>query len=264
MFPSIETIMRLYRGVVALNNAAVSLMEKHGHCQASAVLKDALAALKVLQGASEEVNVYDLSPLLANAAKSTANCKPHPCSQVAGCYLMVQVLSDCLSETNLKVVGKTCQQVLTQTESNVDLRQITAIRIDLDDVDYLPANYRELLLAVVMHNYGLSLTCISYMGNVGVERHSMLRKLALNMFTLSSTLLFKQLSNPKHNNYFSHMKMLYLHLVILMQLYQSMMDVGMVEKATSCLFLIQSHWIGLNAIDVSGIPGLLERLAPAA
>jgi hypothetical protein len=110
-------VEHIHRGVIALNNAAVSLMERNCHCQSAAVLEDALAVLRSLHTAGATLDVYNgMSSLLDHVSQNAKCLAKEACSQGSeSTFIAVQVLSDRLTETNITTACKMCQEIVTQT-----------------------------------------------------------------------------------------------------------------------------------------------------
>lgn len=261
-----ESCQRLRRGIVALNNAGVSLLERRSHRNAANAFRSCLTFMKVQENGSAQTSLcYDISPFIAEAVRALASTDDAT-NQGTSSFVSVQAVSHRDNETNLLIARSICG-TSTQELKPTLLLNVSPMRIELSDYEESTTLDLSLITAVVMYNYGLTLIILS--SDEGMDQRSKIKlhESAMHFFTYSSALLSKKNSEADFQrlDFFQSTTMLCLSVLSLGALHQSLLQVGTTEQASRCQARLRQLSLKLRALDSYGtLLGCRGKTAPAA
>ena len=265
-YRQVESCQSFRRGIVALNNAGVSLLERRSHRHAAHALRGGLTCMKVYENGTAQTSLcYDISPLIAEAARALTSTDV-TASHGTSSFVSVQALSHRDNETNLVIARSICG-TSAQALKPTFLLNLSPILIELNDYEDITTLDPNLITAVVMYNYGLTLIMLSEDKGMDERSKRKLLEAAVNFFTYSSSLLTKMKFEKEDRNLdvFQGTTKLCLSVFSLGALHQTLLHVGTTEQATRCLARIQQLSFKLRALESYGaLLGRRGKTAPAA
>lgn len=225
-----------YKASLALNNMAITMIERSCHGQAYDTLKDAAFALAAASRAfgsectgddqSHSSSALEVQKRLQAAYIRSAQPDPSPIL-----FFPINVMSH---NNRVKSTDFSFKAMSEQ------VRVHTLIRVDSNDTELLENmdEYFDLSSAIILYNYAIaSLAKANAMAQRSKRRSKALKESAIKLLTLSGDLLSRLYEACEESYILS--RIIFISAALLQMLSQTLLSAGQVQEAESCISTLE-------------------------
>lgn len=269
---SIDTVTFAFRASIALNNMAVTMMERRNYRPAYDTLKDAVAAIKMAvpsftaaESSDTENKRQKILAMLKQANRLISKPHSHHLQCLPPLSSTIAISLNVMSHYARPVSGDGTD-FFTLKSSPTKPAMLTLIRVDgTDDVELLETPDSDRTTTIILYNFAVAYLCRAKDAKSRAAAQK-LHEAGTKLLVFCRHLLDSQYKAVS-NDIFQLPQIIFLSTVLLKALFQALQESGQHEESMTCVSSLESLRSVSAEIDESSkrfFVDCSERAAPAA